>query len=101
MIYLRRTARYIFAAAYGGTQDGAVADRTHKRRRRWKRRGNGLCREIARYKLRRIAGSACGTGHGDGVVEPDLILVVLHQGQMVLSTCCRRCEGGADGGHVG
>lgn len=101
MIHVRRAAGYVVTATYGGAQDGAVADRTYKRRGRWKRRGNVLCREIARDELRRIAAGARGPGNGDGVVEPDLILVVLHQGQLVLSTGCRRCEGGADGGHVG
>ena len=99
--YLRRTTCNVFAAAHGSTQDGAIADGADERSWRRKWRGDVLRGEIARHVLRRITVGAGGARYRDGIVEPDLIRIILHESQMGLSTCCRRCESSADGGHVG
>jgi hypothetical protein len=100
--YIRRTTCNIFAAAaHGSAQDGAIADGADQRSGRWKWCGDVLRGEIARHVLRRITVGAGDARYRDGVVEPDLICIILHESQMSLSTCCRRCESSADGGHVG
>jgi hypothetical protein len=100
--YVRRTTCNIFAAAaHGRAQDGAIADGADQRSGCWKRCGDVLRGEIARQVLRRITVGAGDARCRDGIVEPDLIRIILHESQMALSTCCRRCESSADGGHVG
>jgi len=100
--YLRRTTCNVFAAAtHGGTQDGAIADGADQRSGRRKWGGDGLRGEKTRYVLRRITVGAGDARCRDGIVEPDLIRIILHESQMALSACCRRCESSADGGHVG
>jgi hypothetical protein len=98
---VRRTTCNIFAAAHGSAQDGAIADGADQRSGRWKWCGDVLRREIARHVLRRITVGAGDARYRDGIVEPDLIRIILHESQMGLSTCCRRCESSADGGRVG
>ena len=100
--YLRRTTCNVVAtAAHGSTQNGAIADGADQRSECRKWGGDGLRGEIARYVLRRITIGAGNARYRDGIVEPDLIRIILHESQMALSTCCRRCESGADGGQVG